>query len=113
MTKEAKIYFNIFECGRNILYRLDVTYQQSFIATPQDLYYTDILENIIKVNNQKVETFSNERLRQAVIDVRSETDAEHERNINDITCDDSYKHPMKKNMYQQSTIPYIMSQMIT
>ena len=27
VTKEVKSYFNIFECGRNILYRLDVTYQ--------------------------------------------------------------------------------------
>ena len=35
-TKEVKSYFNIFECGRNILDRLDVTYQQAFIATPQE-----------------------------------------------------------------------------
>ena len=30
------------------------------------------------------------------IDVREGTDAEHERKINDITCDDSYQSPMKK-----------------
>ena len=38
---------------------------------------------------------SNERLRQAVIDVREETDVEHERNINNITCNYSYQSPMK------------------
>ena len=40
VTKEVKIYFNIFECGRNILDRLDVTYQQAFLATLQKKYYT-------------------------------------------------------------------------
>ena len=39
---------------------------------------------------------SNERLQQAVIDVRAETDAEHKLNINNIKCDDSYQYPMKK-----------------
>ena len=31
-VKEA-IYFNIFECGRNILDKLDVTYQRAFTAS--------------------------------------------------------------------------------
>ena len=72
-----KLYFNIFEYGRNLLDRLNVTYQRAFMATPQDKYYTDILENIIKVNNLKGEPLSNERIRKSVIDVREETDAEH------------------------------------
>ena len=32
VTQKVTIYFNIFECGRNILDKLDVTYQQAFIA---------------------------------------------------------------------------------
>ena len=55
-----------------------------------------MLQNIIKVINQQGGHLSNERLRQAVIDVIKETDAEHKRNINNITCDDSYQSPMKK-----------------
>ena len=31
-VKEAS-YFNIFECGRNVLYKLDVTYQSAFAAS--------------------------------------------------------------------------------
>ena len=27
------IYFSIFECGRNVLYKLDVTYQSAFAAS--------------------------------------------------------------------------------
>ena len=95
MTKEVKSCFNIFECGRNILDRLDGTYQRGFMSTPQDKYYTEMLENLIKVNNCEGEPLPNGRLRQAVIDVRKETDAEHECNINNITCNDSYQYHMK------------------
>ena len=28
-------YFNIFECGRNLLYQLDVTYQRAFTASSE------------------------------------------------------------------------------
>ena len=38
---------------------------------------------------------SNERLQQVVIDVIEETDAEHNCNINNITCNDSYQSPIK------------------
>ena len=86
MTEEVKHYFNIFECGRNILDRLDVTYGQAFMSTPQDKYYTRMLENLVEMNNRNGETLSNEKLRQAFSDVREETDAENECNINDITC---------------------------
>ena len=34
VTQKVTSYFNIFECGRNILDKLDVTYQQAFMATP-------------------------------------------------------------------------------
>ena len=33
VTKEVKNYFNIFECGSNLLDRLNVTYQRAFMAT--------------------------------------------------------------------------------
>ena len=40
VTDKVTSYFNIFECGRNLLDQLDVTYQQAFIATPaQEDYY--------------------------------------------------------------------------
>ena len=74
MTKEVKSYFNILECGRNIFDQLDVTYQWAFMDTPQDKYYTEMLENLIKVHNREGEPLSNERLRQAVIDLGEETD---------------------------------------
>ena len=48
------------------------------------------------MNNQNGEPLSNEKLRQAVSDVREETDSEHKRNINEITCDTSFQSSIKK-----------------
>ena len=48
VTHEVPSYFNIFECGRNILNILDVTYEQSCMATPRDKYYTKMLETLVE-----------------------------------------------------------------
>ena len=40
VTAKVTIYFSIFECSRNLLDQLDVTYQWAFMATSaQDEYY--------------------------------------------------------------------------
>ena len=52
VTKEVKSYFNIFECGRNILDQLDVTYQRAFMSTPEYEYYKEIAKSLIKANNE-------------------------------------------------------------
>ena len=36
VTEEMTNYFNIFECGRNLLDKLKITYQEVFMATPKD-----------------------------------------------------------------------------
>ena len=43
-----------------------------------------------------MEKICNNKIHQAVIDLRAELDLEHERNINNITCEDVYTSPMKK-----------------
>ena len=52
VTDEVPSYFNIFECGRNILNRLDVTYERVCMATKEDEYLAYLLETIIKHNNR-------------------------------------------------------------
>ena len=47
------------------------------------------------MNNNKGGPLCNEKLLQAVIDSIEKMDVEHKRNINNITCDDLYKSPMK------------------
>ena len=52
VTHKVTSCFNIFECGRNILDQLDVTYQRAFMATPEDEYYKEMTKSLIKVNNE-------------------------------------------------------------
>ena len=54
-------YFNIFECGKNILNILDMTYERACMATPRDKYYGKMLETIVDYTNAPL---SNEKLRQ-------------------------------------------------
>ena len=66
------------------------------MATPQEKYYTKLLDNLVKMNNRNGETLSNEKLQQEVSVVREGKDAEHECNINEITCNSSFQFPTKK-----------------
>ena len=95
VTKEVLIYFNIFECGANILDRIDVTYERACMATPKDKYYTKLLKTIVNDNNRKGAPLSNENIQQAVNIVMEETEAELERNINEITMDTSFQSPVQ------------------
>ena len=44
VTKKVTSYFNIFECGRNLSDRLDVTYGRACMATTKDNYYENMLK---------------------------------------------------------------------
>ena len=71
MTQKVTSYFNIFECGRNLLDQLDVTCQQAFMATPaEDEYYKEMMKSLIKANNE-CGKLCNEKIQQAVIDLRA------------------------------------------
>ena len=92
---EVTSYFNIFECGRNILERLEVTYEQACMATPKDKYHNTLLNTLVDDNNRKCKPLSNEKLRQAVGKVTEETEAEFEHNINEIICNTSFQSPIQ------------------
>ena len=80
----------ILTCGRNILIRLDMSYEQVCMATPRDKYYTKMLETQIDHKDCHNSPFSSEKLWQAVSIVMAETgdeerDAEH--NANNVTME--------------------------
>ena len=95
VTEKVTIYFKIFECGRNLLDQLDVTYQRAFMATPEYEYYKEMTKSLIKANNEGGK-LCNEKIRQAVINLREELNGEYKGNINKISCDDLYQSPMNK-----------------
>ena len=53
------------------------------------------MKSLIKANNEGGK-LCNEKIQQSVIDLIAELNVEHERNINNISCDDLYQSPMKK-----------------
>ena len=71
-------------------------YQGAFMTTPQDKYYNVFLDTLVKDNNRKGAPFSNDKIWQAVGKVIEETEAEFERNYNEITCDTSFQSPIQK-----------------
>ena len=98
VSDKGSSYFNIFECGRNILDQLDVMYQGAFtassvqqglyqISTAQERYY-DIMEDHIEEKN--VGTIDKEELRKAIAIVKSEDEAGHERKIDNVIQKDDY-----------------------
>ena len=42
--------FNVFECGRKILDRLDVSYKRVYMATPEEIYFTEMLDYLNDYN---------------------------------------------------------------
>ena len=97
VTEKVINYFNIFRCGRNLLDQLDVMYHRSFMETSaQEEYYREMTKSLIKANIGSDVKICNEKIHQAVIYLRAEVDLEHECNINNITSEDVYQSPMKK-----------------
>ena len=77
MIRKGTSYFNIFECGRNLLDQLDVTYQQAFIASPvkeghymtspaQERYYYQLAKSLINSNVGSDGTINHDKLNQAI-----------------------------------------------
>ena len=64
-------------------------------TSAQDEYYRDMTKSLIKANIWSDGKICNENIHQAVIDLRAELDAEHERNINNITSEYIYTSPTK------------------
>ena len=78
MIEKGTIYFNIFECGRNILYQLEVTYQRVFMASPvqeglhqsspaRERYYDQMAESLIEAKVGSDGTINDEELHKSII----------------------------------------------
>ena len=94
--------FNIFKCGRNLLDQIDVTYQWAFMASPvqeglyqpspaRERYYDQMTESLIEAKVRSDGTINDEELHKEITVLKSEKEAEHERNILNMTQVDDYK----------------------
>ena len=107
VTDKGSSYFNIFECSINILDQQDVTYQRAFTASPvqqglyqispaRERYYEMMADNIEETNIGSEGNINEEELFKAIIILKYEEEAEHERNIDNIIQEDDYKSPWKE-----------------
>ena len=106
VIEKVTIYFNILECGRNILDQLDVTYHRAFMASPVqegyyqpspawEIYYDQPAKSLINSNVGSDGTINNDKLNEAITQLKSEKEAGHERNILDMAQVDEYMPPRK------------------
>ena len=73
-------YSNIFECGRNLLDKIDVTYQRAFMASPvqeeyytspaRERYYEQPTKSLINSNVESDRTINNDKLNQEITDLK-------------------------------------------
>ena len=45
-------YFNLFECGNHLLYKIDATCEQARMSTSRDKYYTEMYKTLTGYNDQ-------------------------------------------------------------
>ena len=84
MIEKGTSYFNIFECSRNILDLIDVTYQREFMASPvqegyyispaRERYYDQLAKSFINSNVGSDGTINNYKLNQAITYSRAEAE---------------------------------------
>ena len=65
-------------------------------TSAQDEYYKEMTKILIKENIGSDGKICNEKIQQSVIDLRAELNLEHERNINNTSCDTECTSPKKK-----------------
>ena len=100
VTYEVPSYFNKFECGKNILNILDVTYERACMSTQKEEYYRNMLETIIEHNNRHNVPFSKKKLRQSFSTIMvkiKEKERDAKRNTNNVTTDTFIQSPYMSN----------------
>ena len=89
--------FNVFECGRELLDRLEVSYERACMATPKEEYFTEMLDHLIRHNQCHGTPMSNKKLQEAVIRVMEDEEKYAKHNINKIIMDTLFQSPATIN----------------
>ena len=89
--------FNVFECRRKLLDKLDVSYEKWCMATPKEEYFGEMLDHIIKQNHRHDTPMSNENLQEAVIRVMKDEEIYAKRNFKNVITDTLFQSPVTVN----------------
>ena len=83
----------VFECRKN---DPDVSYKRAYVATERGEYFTEMLDHLNKYNDYHSQILSSKKLKEDVLQVMEEEEIEC--NINNITCDTSFRSPVAMNV---------------
>ena len=61
--------FNIFECRRKLLDRLDVSYERAYMANPKEEYFKEMLDQLNEYNELHGKQLSSKKHQVAVLRV--------------------------------------------
>ena len=89
---------NVFECGRN---NPDLSYERAYMATSGHEYFTEMFDHLKIYHDRHGQRFSSKNLKEVVLHVMEEEQEEIERNINNITCNTSFKSPVAMNVQKK------------
>ena len=99
VVKEPR-YLNLFECGENILNRIDATRKQACMVTSRYKYYKEMFNTLTDYNDRNNVPLSNKKIREAVhkfMDEESISDA------NNVTAD-TFSHTSNTQRENANTI---------
>ena len=100
VTYDVPNYFNAFnllECGRKLLDRIDVSYERACMATPREEYFTKMLDYLLKHNHRHGTPLSSKNLQEEVIRVMEEEEKYAKHNVNNVTTDTLFRSPVNIN----------------
>ena len=86
---------NVFECKIN---NPDVSYERMYMDNSYDEYFTEMLDHLNEYHDRCGQILSSKNLKEAVLCVMEEEEEEIERNINNITCNNSFQSPVAMNV---------------
>ena len=86
---------NVFECGRN---NPDMSYKRAYMATEGEEYFTEMIEHLNEYNDHCGQRLSSKYIKEAALRVIEEEEEEIKRNINNITCDNSFQSLIAMNV---------------
>ena len=77
-------YFNLFECGKNLLNRLDTTSERACMATSWDIYYTEMFMTLTDYNDRNNKPLPNDNILESI---RKFIEQESISDANNVTAD--------------------------
>ena len=89
--------FNVLECGRKLLDRLDVSYERVCMATPREAFFTEMWNSLLRNNHLRGTPLSSKNLQEAVRRVMEEEQKYAERNVNNVTTDTLFQSTVTIN----------------